>query len=85
LQTGEIIFIPDALTDPRMAPVVTNLKQLDIRSILIIPMVYQEEILGTLFLRTSRDRRPFTKAEMLFCQVAARIGANALLGLSAIN
>jgi len=37
---------------------------------------------ATLFLRTSRARRPFTKAEMLFCQVAARIGANALLGLS---
>jgi diguanylate cyclase (GGDEF)-like protein len=82
LQTGKIIFISDALTDPLLAPVVTKLKQLDIRSILIIPMVYHEKVLGTLFLRTSRARRPFTKAEMLFCQVAARIGANALLGLS---
>jgi diguanylate cyclase (GGDEF)-like protein len=82
LRTGETILISDALTDSRMASVVTKLKQLDIRSILIIPMVYHEKVLGTLFLRTSRTRRLFTKAEMLFCQIAARIGANALLGIS---
>lgn len=82
LQTGGVVFIPDVLTDLRMAPVLPKIKQLDIRSILIIPMVYHEQILGTLFLRTSRARRSFTKTELLFCQVAARIGANALLGLS---
>jgi diguanylate cyclase (GGDEF)-like protein len=82
LRTGEVVFIQDILTDLRMTSVLPNLKKLNIRSILIIPMVYHEQILGTLFLRTSRTRRPFTKTELLFCQVAARIGANALLGLS---
>jgi len=82
LRTGGVVLIPDILTDRRMTTVLPKLKQLDIRSILIIPMVYHEQILGTLFLRTSRARRPFTKAELLFCHVAARIGANALLGLS---
>lgn len=82
LRTGEVVFIQDVLTDLRMAPVLPTLKHLDIHSILIIPMVYHEQILGTLFLRTSRARRPFTNAEQLFCRVAAQIGANALLGLS---
>jgi diguanylate cyclase (GGDEF)-like protein len=82
LRTGEVVFIRDVLTDLRMAPVLPQLKHLDIHSILIIPMVYHEQILGTLFLRTSRARRPFTNAERLFCRVAAQIGANALLGLS---
>jgi len=82
LRTGEVVFIQDVLTDLRMAPVLPALKHLDIHSILIIPMVYHEQILGTLFLRTSRARRPFTNAEQLFCRVAAQIGANALLGLS---
>jgi diguanylate cyclase (GGDEF)-like protein len=82
LRTGRVVFISDAWTDLRMAPVLETFKHLDVRSILVIPMVYHEQILGTLFLRTSRARRDFTRTEQLFCQVAARMTANALLGLS---
>ncbi len=82
MRTGKIVLVHDVKTDPRMAPVLANLKHLNIHSILVIPMVYQEQILGTLFLRTSRTRRAFTKAQLLFCQVAARIAANTLLGIS---
>jgi diguanylate cyclase (GGDEF)-like protein len=80
--TGQSVLISDVRTDTRMAPVLESLKHLDIRSILVIPMVYHEQILGTLFLRTSRARQAFTKAEQLFCLIAARIAANSLLGLS---
>jgi len=82
LQTGENYFYIGCADDPRMTLVVTKLKQLDIRSILIIPMVYHEKVSAPSFCAPPVARRPFTKAEMLFCQVAARIGANALLGLS---
>ncbi len=82
VRTGKSVFIADVWTDTRMAPVLESLKHLDIRSIFVIPMVYHEQILGTLFLRTSRARQAFTKAEQLFCQIAARIAANSLLGLS---
>ncbi|MBI3606828.1 MAG: sensor domain-containing diguanylate cyclase [Nitrospirae bacterium] len=61
---------------------IPNLQHLHIRSILVIPIVYHEQVLGTLFLRTSRPRRAFSQRELLFCQAAARMAANALLGLS---
>ncbi len=80
--SGESVLIDDVDTDPRMSGVVSSLKHLDVRSILVIPITYREQVLGTLFLRTSRPRRAFTPQEWLFCQTAAKMAANALLGLA---
>lgn len=80
--SGEPVLIDNVDTDPRMSGVVSSLKHLDIRSILVIPITYREQILGTLFLRTSRPRRTFTPKEWLFCQTAAKMATNALLGLA---
>lgn len=82
VESGESVLIEDVNTDPRMKSVIASFKHLDIRSILVIPISYREEILGTLFLRTSRSCRVFTPDEWLFCQTAAKMAANALLGLA---
>ncbi len=82
LRTGDLVFVHDVRTDPLMQPAIPHLKNLDIRSIVVVPMAYQEQILGTLLLRTSRARRVFDQHELTFCQVASRMAANALLGLS---
>ena len=44
---------------------------------MVMPLVYGREVLGTLFLRASREA-PFTEAEMRFCRIAAAASANAL-------
>lgn len=80
--SGQSVLIEDVNTDPRMSGVIAAFKHLDVRSILVIPISYREQILGTLFLRTSRPRRVFTPGEWLFCQTAAKMAANALLGLA---
>lgn len=80
--TGQLVLVRNVQKDPRMMSVIPRLQHLDIRSILVIPIVYHEQVLGTLFLRTSRPRRAFTQREILFCQAAARMAANTLLGLS---
>jgi GAF domain-containing protein len=80
--SGESVLIEDVTTDPRMRDVIATFKHLDIRSILVIPISFREQILGTLFLRTSRPHRVFTPEEWLFCQTAAKMAANALLGLA---
>jgi diguanylate cyclase (GGDEF)-like protein len=82
VSSGESVLIEDVNTDPRMSRVVASFKHLDIHSILVIPISYREEILGTLFLRTSRPGRVFAPDEWLFCQTAAKMAANALLGLA---
>jgi diguanylate cyclase (GGDEF)-like protein len=82
VSTGQSVLIEDVEADPRMSGVIGSLKHLEIRSILVIPISYREQILGTLFLRTSRPARAFTPKEWLFCQTAAKMAANALLGLA---
>ncbi len=47
------------------------------RSMLIVPLLYGDEVLGTLFVR-ARHERKFTRGELRFCKVAAGAGANAL-------
>jgi diguanylate cyclase (GGDEF)-like protein len=82
VDSGQSVLIEDVNTDPRMSGVISAFKHLDVRSILVIPITYREQILGTLFLRTSRPRRVFIPEEWLFCQTAAKMAANALLGLA---
>lgn len=82
LKTGQVVLIEDVHHDVRMKGVVASLKHLDVCSILVIPITYREQILGTLFLRTSRPQRAFTPSELLFCQAGAKMAANALLGLA---
>jgi diguanylate cyclase (GGDEF)-like protein len=82
ITTGQLVLVRNVQKDPRMMLVIPRLQHLDIRSILVIPIVYHEQVLGTLFLRTSRPHRAFSQRELLFCQAAARMTANTLLGLS---
>jgi two-component system NtrC family sensor kinase len=47
------------------------------RSLLVVPLVFGREVLGTLFLRARREE-PFSADELRFCKVAAGASANAL-------
>ena len=55
----------------------TSLLAKGYRSLLVLPLVFGRELLGTLFLR-GRGERPFTQEELHFCRVAAGASANAL-------
>ena len=77
IETREPVFVEDVATDPILAPVREILLQQGYRSLLVMPLVYGREVLGTLFLRASREA-PFTEAEMRFCRIASAASANAL-------
>ena len=72
------VIIDDIHTDPLMAHVRDNLKKLNFSSLLIIPIIVREEVVGTLFLRTSRKEKSFTPREVKLCQVIANLAGNAL-------
>jgi two-component system cell cycle response regulator len=82
--TGEVVLVRNIRRDPRMALVMPSLKHLKLYAILVIPITYHEQILGTLFLRTS-SVKAFAPRDLLFCKTAARMAANALLGLSRLQ
>ncbi|HXX53462.1 MAG TPA: sensor domain-containing diguanylate cyclase [Thermodesulfovibrionales bacterium] len=78
LSSKKPVAIKNAAKDPLMKRVSEVLFPLGIRSILVIPIIFHEEIIGTLFLRTSRARHAFTKHEINLCQAIANASANPL-------
>jgi len=78
LSSKKPVAIKNAAKDPLMKRVSEILFPLGIRSILVIPIMFHEEIIGTLFLRTSRAHHAFTKHEIDLCQAIANASANPL-------
>jgi two-component system NtrC family sensor kinase len=77
IETREPVFVEDVAHDPLLAPVRELLLNQGYRSLLVVPMVFGRDVLGTLFLRANRETR-FTEAETRFCRIAAAASANAL-------
>lgn len=78
LATKNIIFIKDALHDPLMKDVRRFIEPLGICSIVVIPIIFRHEVIGTLFLRTSRAKHNFTDKELRLCNSIAAASTNAV-------
>jgi two-component system, cell cycle response regulator len=78
LNSKKTIIIKDAQKDPLMKDVKEIIAPIGIRSIVVIPVIFRDEVIGTLLLRTSRMRRSFTKREIELCIALANASANAL-------
>jgi GAF domain-containing protein len=77
-ESGETVFIPDAVTDPSLQSVRENLDSRNVRSIVVVPIQSQGAVIGAIFLRTDRGAEPFAEADVRFCQVVASLTANLL-------
>jgi len=77
IETRESVVVDDVGSDPVVAAVRDVLKEHGYRSMMIVPLVFGRDVLGTLFLRATRGER-FLPEEIRFCQVAAGASANAL-------
>jgi diguanylate cyclase (GGDEF)-like protein len=78
LKTRRSVIIRDAQTDPLMVPVRKVIKSLGIRSIVVVPVVFRSEIIGTLFLRTTRREYVFSEREVRLFKLIATTAAKAL-------
>ena len=77
-ESRETVFIPDAPNDPAFKAVKAQLEMRNVRSIVVVPLQFQDAIIGAIFLRTDRDAIPFSDADVRFCQVIASLTAKAL-------
>lgn len=77
-ESGETVFIPDAMADPAFKAVRAQLEQRNVRSIVVVPLQWQASIIGAIFLRTDRAAEAFSEADVRFCQVVASLTAKAL-------
>jgi two-component system, cell cycle response regulator len=74
----KVVVIKDAQKDPLMKEVRDIIAPIGIRSIIVVPVVFRAEVIGTLLLRTSRKSRTFTKREIKLLIALASASANAL-------
>lgn len=78
LETRQAVLVEEAQRDPLMAEVRPTMTSLGVRSILVQPLVCQDELLGALFLRISRGSEGFGRDEQEFAQAVAAALANCI-------
>jgi PAS domain S-box-containing protein len=78
IETRSPVLIQNVGTDPLMAGVRDLLKTLDFHSIMVVPLTFAGDVLGTLCLKTARADQEFTENEVNFFHAVARASANAL-------
>ena len=79
IDTGQVVHIADALTEPSLSPVLPVLAGRRVRSITVIPMYAEGHVIGTLFLRTFHEGAGFQEEDLEFTKVAAEVAARGLL------
>jgi transcriptional regulator with GAF, ATPase, and Fis domain len=77
-ESGETVFIPDAINDPALQSIKATLDMRNVRSIVVVPIQWQGAMIGAIFLRTDRDAEPFSQGDVAFTQVVASLTAKAL-------
>lgn len=77
-ESGETVFIPDAANEPMLRSIKAQLDTRNVRSIVVVPIQWQGNVIGAIFLRTEREAEPFSDSDVRFCQVIASLTAKAL-------
>lgn len=78
LETRQPVLIEEAQRDPLMAEVRTSLLPVGVKSILVQPLICQDDLLGALFLRVSRGDTSIGRDEQEFAQAVAGVLANSI-------
>lgn len=78
LQTGEPILIDDVTKDPLLADVLPVLDGQKFNTILVLPVVYRQRVIGAMVVRAIRSNAGISPKEIEFCKLIANISANAI-------
>lgn len=78
IRTGKTLIVDDVKNHPLMEEVRPHIAALDFDTLLVLPVIYRSEVVGTLMLRTAREKHSFTDRELNFCSLVANVSASAL-------
>ena len=78
IETRRPVVIHDVASEELLDGVRAHIARLGFESILVLPLLHGNELLGMLFLRAARPERRFSAEEITSCQVVANASANAL-------
>jgi len=79
IETKKVTVVNDIQNDPLMQPVKDYVNKLDYSSIVVVPIIKKESVIGTFFLRTAASNKYGITARIYkLCQLVANISANSL-------
>jgi len=78
VETAAPVIIADTTTDPLLAGVSASLHERAVRAMALFPIVFEEQVTGVLFLRSSKAHRVLTSHEVQFGQTVAAACAVAI-------
>ncbi len=78
INTKTPLALEDVVNNPIMSIIKDKIQALKDMSLLIVPIVFNDEVLGTLFLRTRKREQGFTQKEINFCRIVANASFYAL-------
>jgi GGDEF domain-containing protein len=78
LETKRTVAIDDLASHPVTLAVRELVRAFQNVSVMVVPILWEEELLGTLFLRAARPRCPFSNEDVGFCELVAGAAANAI-------
>jgi two-component system cell cycle response regulator len=79
IETRQPVIINDIKNDPLMSSVWEHINKLEYNSVVVIPLIKKESMIGTFFLRSvSTEKDGISQRVYKLCQLVANIAANAL-------
>lgn len=78
IRTGKPLLIDNIYHHPLMEGVRPYLEKLGFNSLLVLPMVDKQRVIGVLVVRTARSIEGFAEQEISFCQLVANVATSAL-------
>lgn len=77
LETRETVVVDDVNSDPVMAGVRIEMN-LPFRSLMVVPIIFKDKIIGTFFLRATKRSGGFSMREVDFCRMIANASSSAI-------
>jgi two-component system NtrC family sensor kinase len=74
----KLVVLEDLLRHPVVEPVREQLRHIGFNSVMVIPLIFGDEALGSLVLKASSFQMRFRTDQVRFCQAVATAAANAL-------
>ena len=79
IETHQAVIVNDVKSDPLMEPVRQHIADLNLNSLIVVPIIKKEAVIGTLFLRTTMKLKDGISDRISkITHLAANISANAL-------
>lgn len=85
LLTGEPVFISDIENNSLLKNVVHILKEIHISSIIVVPLIFQDDLFGTLILTARSSKKIFDEEDIRLSKIMAGVASNAIRNSSIIS